>query len=702
MPERSEKVNILLVDDNADKLLSLEAVLEPLGENVVRAHSGRDALRHALRSEFAVVLLDINMPGMDGFETAGLIRQHKNFTQTPIIFLTAFGDDFQAIRSYALGAVDYILTPVVPEILRSKVKVFVDLFRTTVRVREQAESLRERAAQLHKLAWASVAINTAPSLEAMLGAITDAARDVVGAHLAVTSVALEGVDWPAELVRTAVSSSDSYAKWRRYFPGSNIVGIGGLTCERDASRRLTKTELQAIGGGPDPQPDEPPLLGWLAANLNEADGSPVGLIQLTDKFEGDFDEDDEAMLVQLAQMASMSIQNYLHAEAREANRLKDEFLATLSHELRTPLNAMLGWTRILRDDPHDEQLVARGLEVIERNVNAQTRLIEELLDVSRISSGQLTIDPAPGTLAPLVEAAIDALRPAAIAKGVAIDLSLDGGAAPVRVDSDRFSQVITNLLANALKFTPEHGSIGVRIARLARDVVVTVSDTGAGIDPEFLPFVFDRFRQGDSTSRRVHGGLGIGLSVVRHIVELHGGTVEAASNGRGHGSTFTVCLPIARNATSTSGEHPAVPSHPSPVLRALGGLKVLLVEDDEDTRDVTAAVLKRGGAQVAAVSSAAEALEALREDKPDVLVSDLAMPEQDGYELIRSIRRLTSGEGKDIPALALSAHAGQEDRARAIASGFQLHAPKPIEPSELVSLVAGLALKARTEQRKSR
>src|SRR4051794_12091613 len=348
--------------------------------------------------------------------------------------------------------------------------------------------------------------------------------------------------------------------------------------------------------------------GMLAAPLCGRDGNNLGVIYLCDRYEGDFSNDDEAILVQLAQMASIAVENSLFAEEREANRIKDEFLATLSHELRTPLNAILGWTQLLRMEGIQGE-VAHGLEVIERNAKVQTKLIEDLLDVSRITSGKMRLHIRATPVAPVVRAAADAVRPALEAKGIELDMPHEpAGDTVVQGDADRLQQVFWNLLSNASKFTPAGGKISVRLDRLTgsggEDLVrLRVTDSGAGIDPKFLPYVFDRFRQADSSSTRSHGGLGIGLTIVRHIVELHGGTVRADSAGDGRGSTFTVSLPLTvPHADPAHADWPARaaarPVVSTDALPDLTGVRVLIVDDEPDARDVLAQIVRRAGAEV--------------------------------------------------------------------------------------------------------
>jgi PAS domain S-box-containing protein len=360
-----------------------------------------------------------------------------------------------------------------------------------------------------------------------------------------------------------------------------------------------------------------------------------------------------------------------------ANRAKEDFLATLSHELRTPLNAMLGWTRLLRMGKLDKAGVARALETIERNAHLQEQLISDILDVSRIVTGKLRLELRPTDLAPLVDATMDTLRPAADAKGVTLRSRLVFAGA-VLGDPDRLQQVIWNLVVNAIKFTPAGGAVGVSLDRQGTSAVVTVTDTGEGIAPDLLPYIFDRFRQGDASVTRPHGGLGLGLSIVRHIVELHGGKVSVQSAGRGQGAIFSVMFPI--RAIRRPQEPESIDAH------LLTGLRVLVVDDESDAREVVSRALTECGASTAAVGSAREALEVLADFKPDVLVSDLRMPDEDGYTLIRRIRALDSGAGA-LPAIALTGLAHPEDRRRALTAGYQSFVPKPVEVDELAAVI---------------
>jgi signal transduction histidine kinase/ActR/RegA family two-component response regulator len=378
--------------------------------------------------------------------------------------------------------------------------------------------------------------------------------------------------------------------------------------------------------------------------------------------------------------------------AEAANRAKDEFLAIVSHELRTPLTPIVAWTRLMKGGGLDEPTTKRALDVIERNARAQTQLVDDLLDVSRIVTGKVRLDVQLVDLRRLLDGAVEATRPAADAKGIGVQTVIDPRGVAVSGDPQRLQQVFWNLLSNAIKFTPRGGRVEVDLRRVDGHVEIAVRDTGQGIKPEFLPFVFERFRQADSSSTRVYGGLGLGLAIVRQIVELHGGRVRVASAGEGRGATFTVELPAAA-ARTVPGERvhaptgTAMPFTPSPVLR---DLRVLLVDDEEDTLETLAVILRACGAEVQAAESAAEGLATLREWRPNAIVCDIGMPGEDGYALIARIRSLSGAEGGQTPAIALTAYARTEDRVRALAAGFQMHVAKPIEPAELVATIAAL------------
>ncbi len=403
----------------------------------------------------------------------------------------------------------------------------------------------------------------------------------------------------------------------------------------------------------------------------------------------------EAVVNQIA-VARNNTRLYLAAEAARgaaeaANSAKDEFLSTLSHELRTPLNAIYGWATMLERGQLGEEQSRRALQIILRNVNTQVRLIEDLLDLSRVASGKFRLAVQPVDLRSVVEAALDAIRPAAEAKGIRLQSMLASPGGPVSGDPDRLQQIVWNLLSNSVKFTPKGGRVQIQLQQVNSNMEILVSDTGQGIQPELLPFIFDRFRQGDSTSSRAHGGLGLGLALVRHLVDLHGGSVFAQSPGEGRGATFLVRLPLMIAHPPVLPAQGGPPRFQPATAQSLQGLRVLVVDDDPTAVDVNREILRQVGAEVRGCTSGAEALQILQEWRPAVLVSDIEMPGLDGYTLVRQVRALNPDQGGKTPAAALSAYDRPEDRVRSLRAGFNLHVSKPVDPNELAAIVASLA-----------
>src|SRR5712691_2234408 len=430
-------------------------------------------------------------------------------------------------------------------------------------------------------------------------------------------------------------------------------------------------------------------------------GRIIGTIEVQSYARAAYEEEQVTAMRMAANLTAVAIENVrlleressARAAAEESNRLKDEFLATVSHELRTPLTAILGWSRMLESGSLDSEAAARAIETIRRNAKSQSQIIDDILDVSRIITGNLYLDLHPLELAPVVEAATNVVRPTAEAKGILITVAFEHQPAVVSGDSNRLQQVIWNLLSNAIKFTPSGGSVRVSVQQVNSQVEIKVADTGSGIGADFLPFVFDRFRQADSTTTRHHGGLGLGLAIARHLVEIHGGIIQAESLGEGKGTTLTVCLPLIRSSGKLRAElkqeqkRKEIMEPQSP----LKGVHVLLVDDDLDTLELLSAALTLRKATVTAVSSAGEAIEAIKISHPDVLVSDIAMPGEDGYGLIQRVRAMDLDHAKAIPAVAITAYAKEEDRQRALSSGYQRYLSKPVELSEFVSAVADAA-----------
>ena len=395
--------------------------------------------------------------------------------------------------------------------------------------------------------------------------------------------------------------------------------------------------------------------------------------------------------------AALVREQVARSEAETANRMKDEFLATVSHELRTPLNAIIGWSHLLRSGRLDEATVMRAVETIDRNAKAQAQLIEDILDVSRIITGKLRLNKEPVDIASVINAAIDSVQLAIDSKDIQLEVTLDPSARHTVGDASRLQQVVWNLLANAIKFTPSGGRIEVKVERAGESLQIRVSDTGQGIGPDFLPFIFDRFRQADGTTTRQHGGLGLGLAIVRHLVELHGGTIKADSEGEGKGAAFTIKLPLApqgatrRKSVIGNLQKKEDPSERFTSLPSLHDVKVLLVDDDPDTLQILSVMLAESKAGVQTAVSVTEALEILEWYQPDVLVSDLAMPGEDGYSLIGKMRALEGMNGRQIPAVALTSYVRVEDRTRALSAGFNMFVQKPVQPEELITAIANLA-----------
>jgi signal transduction histidine kinase/ActR/RegA family two-component response regulator len=396
-----------------------------------------------------------------------------------------------------------------------------------------------------------------------------------------------------------------------------------------------------------------------------------------------------------AQLEELEAERSKRVEAERIGRIKDEFLANLSHELRTPLNAILGWSQILKPGVTADEEMAEGLRVIQRNVRVQVQLIDDLLDMSRIISGKLRLDVQRIELPHVIQAAVEAVQLAADAKGLRLEVIVDPIAGPITGDPNRMQQVVWNLLANAIKFTPRGGKVQVTLERTDSHVELSVSDTGQGISPEFLPHVFDKFSQAEAPWTKTHAGLGLGLTIVKHLVEMHGGSIRVKSAGEGKGATFVVSLPISVVRTQKGDEdrqHPTtareIEFSPDPDL---SGVDVLVVDDDADALQLMKHVLENRGAHVTRCSSGLECLEILRGSQPGVLIADIGMPGMDGYSLIQRVRALTSGEGGATPAIALTAFARSEDRRRAMLAGFDMHMAKPVEPGELVAVVARLA-----------
>ena len=433
------------------------------------------------------------------------------------------------------------------------------------------------------------------------------------------------------------------------------------------------------------------------ASLDDQDARLRAIALLQQKAKSLEIEVNQRRLVEERLRLALSGEQIARAEAETANRMKDEFLATVSHEIRTPLNAIIGWSHLLRSGRLDEATTARAMETIDRNAKAQAQLIEDILDVSRVITGKLRLHNESVDIASVINAAIDSVQLAIDSKDLHLEVTLDPSARHTFGDAGRLQQVVWNLLSNAIKFTPSGGRIEIKVERAEGNMQLRVGDTGCGIGPDFLPFIFDRFRQADGTTTRRHGGLGLGLAIVRHLVELHGGSIKAASEGDGAGATFTITLPLAPQSTTwrkkvTGGlRAQEVSNGHFTSLPSLDEVKILLVDDDPDTLQVMRVMLSGSKAVVQTAASVSEAMEILEWYSPNVLVSDLAMPGEDGYSLIRKVRALGTAGGYEIPAIALTSYVRVEDRSRALSAGFNMFVPKPVQPEELITAIASLA-----------
>ncbi|MBD2059317.1 response regulator [Oculatella sp. FACHB-28] len=519
------QVNILLADDEPENLIALEAVLEGLGQNLVKANSGEDVLRYLLYQDFAVILLDVQMPKLDGFETAMMIRQRERSHHTPIIFLTAFStSDSLMCKGYSLGAVDYLFKPIDPVILSSKVSVFVDLYKKTLEVQRQGlelaainAELRQSEERFRTLSACSPVGIFLTDIEGHCTYANPRCQEICGFNLQDNS----NQGW-LDFVHPE-DQERAIANW--------------LTHLRDGHEYSDEFRLQRQDSTCWVHLRSSPML----SNVDTLVGHVGTLEDITERKQA---ETARAQIIQ---------EQVARREAETANRLKDEFLAVLSHELRTPLNAILGWSRLLLTKDFDAEKTLRALETIERNAKSQAELVEDILDVSLIIQGKLRLQPQPIDLIQLITSVLDSLHPIAESKSIQFETEFDATAANTAGDSGRLRQILRNLLSNAIKFSPEDGKIRVRLTKQQDDeksfAQIQVIDHGIGIEPDFLPYVFDRFRQADSSTTRSYSGLGLGLAIVRHLTELHDGTVQAESAGEGKGATFTVNLPLLEQPT---------------------------------------------------------------------------------------------------------------------------------------------------------
>ncbi len=858
---------ILLVDDHPPNLMALEAILEPLGERLVRASSGAEAVALSTRIDFALVLLDLQMPELDGLETAALLKKTARVSSVPIIIVTANEPTRSVLeRGYANGAVDFLSKPLDPEVLRSKVAVFVDLYRqrfvpkSPSDPRLRAEGPPSRVSE-RLLAAAPAADGAVATVEALIRI-----HDALSEDLDLPRMAQRLVD---EVVALSAAEGGAFHYHAR---GAARIALSG-ELRRDllglgpesllvagvfrGQRTIRIADVEASGDGATAV-----ARSILAVPIVSRSGHPVGALVLVSDRVSAFEDRDEELAVVAAHHAAAALENAslydaamdarhraelaqlevragearlrlaldsaglgtwdfnpmtgalrwdarmralfglsarahvdhaiflggLHPDDRErvdvavkraldpagdgsfdveyrtiglddaverwlaakgqaiveqgrtvrflgtcldvtakkrieherssllarerearaeaetareraefASRAKDDFLATVSHELRNPLNAILGWSRVLLEDVEDVDTtrLRKGLEVIARNARAQVQLVEDILEVSRIVTGKLRLCTGTVDVRAVIEAALDTVRSAAQAKGVVLESFFEEGLGTIVADGDRIQQILWNLLSNAVKFTPSGGRVCIQGRREDGEVILSVTDTGEGIEAAFLPFAFDRFRQADASTTRTHGGLGLGLAIVRHLTELHGGTTRAESDGKGAGATFTVRLPVhaapvfdePRTRPGLKRLRATTASPTSP----LAGCRIVILDDEEDMRDLLAMILEHAGAAVVRAATVDAAVQAIESSSPDVVLSDLAMPGEDGFAFVRRVRSSKFETTRRLPVVAMTAYARAEDRHRVLEAGFQRHVAKPIEPAELVAAILEVA-----------
>lgn len=582
--------------------------------------------------------------------------------------------------------------------------------------KNDGETLREQAEALRTLNEVGKLISAELDLHRLVQAVTNAATDITGARYGSFFYNVLNEDGGSYMLYTLAGAPRELFD---RFPMPSANDLFGPTF-REGVVRMANVRSDARYGKNSPYyglpDDQLAVTSYLAAPVVSRSGEVLGGLFFGDPAPNFFTERDEITVAGLAAQAAVAMDNArlyeaakraraeaekaaaenerLYRQAEESSRLKEEFLATISHELRTPLSAILGWARMLRMGQLSEENAAKALDTIERNARAQAQLVDDLLDVSRIVTGKLRMDVQPADPNSFIDAAVEAVRPAAEAKGVRVQKVIDTSPISVPGDPVRLQQVVWNLLSNAIKFTPRGGRVQIRSERVDSHLEIVVSDTGQGIAADFLPHVFDRFRQADQKTSRQYGGMGLGLAIVRHLVELHGGTVRATSEGEGKGATFTVMLPITPvYQVDPSGYrvHPGARDLLRPadeLTDRLDGLRILVVDDEADTRELLKQGLEYCGAEVNVVGSATEALDALMGTLPDILISDIGMPGIDGYDLIRQVRSLSQERGAKVPAIALTAYTRTEDRLQSLRAGYDMHVPKPVELAELVTVAA--------------
>jgi signal transduction histidine kinase/DNA-binding response OmpR family regulator len=665
-----ERVDILIVDDVPSQRLSIETVLAELDERVVAVDSGREALRYLLDHDVAVILLDVNMPEMDGFETAAMIRQRPRSRSTPIIFLTADTDELHAARGYSLGAVDYLFSPFLPEILRTKVRVFVELARMSAQARRHAEQRVALAAEQAARAAAEDSNRRLQILAEATRVLTQPlergsiATDLLGTVLPLVAdvaglVLLEppGVAGPDALWLCATPTG-------RLEPPTDSPAMREL--QEAAQRVVASQKLETLT-----RPETGAT--WAVVTPLRARGTTLGAMGFAMMESGRrYMAADLDLARDLASRTAIALDNRsLYREIEERDRRKDEFLAMLAHELRNPLGAISNAITVLDEIGSKTDDATSLRAVIGRQTQHLARLVDDLLDVARVTTGRIVVERRPVALTEVVERALQAAT--ASGKTAHHELTWSGEPVWIRGDASRLEQIVSNLVDNAVRYTPRAGRIEVRVAREGAEAVLRVRDTGQGIPEALLPRIFDLFVRGTGSHERATGGLGLGLTLVRRLVELQGGTVEALSAGAGLGSEFVVRLPV--------GEPPASAAAGAPVAPPARAANILIIEDNDDARETLRVLLEMDGHAVATATNGEEGLDRALADGPEIALIDLGLPGLDGFEVARRLRAEPRGAG--IHLVAISGYGQPTDRARAHGAGFNAHLVKPVDAAKL-------------------
>jgi signal transduction histidine kinase/DNA-binding response OmpR family regulator len=694
----TSQAKILIVDDRPDKLLAFQSILDELGQQLFTARSGEEALKLVLEHEFAVILLDVNMPGLDGLETAALIRQRKRTAHTPIIFITAYSDEMLTMQGYSLGAVDYILAPVIPEILRTKVKVFVDLFCVSQIARRQAEErialAREQAARTAAeqsnrrssfLAEASRALSQSLDFQATVEELFSLTVPALVDVCFFTPIDVNGRIGRTEMLCTIVG--EYYGKTSRELLPVNLLPSIEIAIATRQPLLIEKPRTTEALSPTDPANGAPvlPIRSGAAFPLL-ARGRLAGILCFAVGYsDRTFNDYDWSLLEDVAGRAASALDNaFLYQQLQKADHQKSEFLAMLGHELRNPLAPIRNAVEVLatvRSDPNRLNWVQ---SIIQRQVNHLTRLVNDLLDISRITRGKIELQVSSLDACTVVSAAVETSLPLIESRKHHLILSVPEEKLWIRADPDRLAQVMANLLNNAAKYTPEGGQISLSLSQEANEVVFRVVDTGVGFSPEISSTLFDLFAQGERSPGSLHEGLGIGLTLVRRLVELHRGSVSAHSAGPNKGSQFVVRLPVGIEAIVESVN--ALDQEPYQVPPK--NLRVLVVDDNKDAADSIGLLLQLEGFEVQLAYDGFQALELVSDYSPDAVLLDIGLPLMDGYEVARRIRAQPSG--KQVILIAGSGFGREEDRQRSADAGFDSHLTKPFDPQRLSNLLVTL------------